>query len=131
VTFCVAGRKAAFRDPIRASIATEQLRYFREAGLYYLYSYAVMPDHVHAIIRLQKSGIHLSKVVGTLRASITLRLRQSMKNFAWQRGYHEQIINSKRECLASVDYVLANPARAGLVSPDQQYPYSGIVDRWR
>jgi len=131
VTFCVADRQAVFRDPTFASIATAQLRYFRDAGFYNLYGYAVMPDHVHAIMRSRKSGIHLSKVVGTLRASISLRIRQLMGHFAWQRGYHEQIINSERECLATVDYVLANPARAGLVPPGEQYPHSGVLDRWR
>ena len=131
VTFCVADRRAVFRDSTLASIAIQQLRYFRDAELYYLYGYAVMPDHVHMVMRLRKTGIHLSKVIGTLRASITLRLRHLIDDFEWQRGYHERIIHDAHESLAAVDYVLRNPSRAGLVAPDRQYPHAGIIDRWR
>jgi len=120
-----------FADSTLASIATRQLRYFRDAGLYYLYGYAVMPDHVHLVIRPRVTGIHLSKIVGTLRASITMKLRHHEGSFKWQRGYHEQIIHGVHECRATVDYVLANPSRAGLVAPNEQYPHSDIIDRWR
>src|SRR5215467_4380360 len=83
VTFCVADRRVIFCDSTLASIVTQRLRYFRDAGLYYLYGYAVMPDHVHLVIRLRKIGTHLSKVVGTLRASITLNLRSHIEDFEW------------------------------------------------
>ncbi|HET9343549.1 MAG TPA: transposase [Candidatus Eremiobacteraceae bacterium] len=131
ITFCVADRRAAFSESTIASIATEELRHFRDAGLYYLYGYAVMPDHIHAVMRLRKVGIHLSKVVRTLRAAITIRVRRLIDGFEWQRGYHERIIHGVRECRETVDYVLANPFRAGLVAAHEQYEYSGIVDRWR
>ena len=131
VTLCVAKRRAAFSNPCLASIATEQMRYFRETGLYYLYGYAVMPDHVHLVLRMRKVGVHLSKVVGTLRASITLRIRRLAIDFGWQRGYHERIIHNEEECRETIDYVLANPSRDGLVPPDRQYEYSGIIDCWR
>ena len=131
ITFCVANRRQVFSTARYASIATQQLRHFRDAGLYYLYGYAVMPDHVHAVVRLRRIGVHLSKVVGTLRASITMRLRDLRCGFKWQRGYHEQIIHGERECRETIDYVLANPARAGLAAPGKQYERSGIIDRWR
>ena len=130
ITFCVADRIPTFADSHIASIATKQLRYFRDTGLYYLYGYAVMPDHVHVVMRLHKIGVHLSKVVGTLRAAITIRVRKRIAGFEWQRGYHEQIIHGANECRETVDYVLANPFRAGLVAVEEQYEHSGIVDRW-
>ncbi|HEY7994452.1 MAG TPA: transposase [Candidatus Eremiobacteraceae bacterium] len=131
ITFCVADRRPVFSNSSIASIATTQLREFRNAGLYYLYGYAVMPDHVHLVIRLRKVGIHLSKVVGTLRSAITIRVRRQFDRFEWQRGYHERIIHGEKECRETIDYVLANPARADLVAADEQYEHSGIVDRWR
>ena len=130
ITFCVASRVPVFTNPSVASIATTQLRSFRDAGLYYLYGFAVMPDHIHAVIRLRKIGVHLSKVVGSLRAAITIRVRRHIDGFEWQRGYHEQIIHGVTECRQTVDYVLANPFRAGLVAADEQYEHSGIIDRW-
>ena len=131
VTFCVGHRRAVFSKPSTAMIATAQLRRFRDAGLYYLYGYAVMPDHIHVVMRPRKIGVHLSKVVGTLRAAITIRVRKRIAGFEWQRGYHERIIYGATECRETVDYVLENPFRAGLVAADEQYEYSGIVDRWR
>jgi putative transposase len=131
ITFCVADRRPVFSNSSIASIATKQLRHFRDAGLYYLYGYAVMPDHIHLVIRLRKVGVHLSKVVGTLRSAISIWVRKHIAGFEWQRGYHERIIHGEDECRETIDYVLANPARAGLVAAEQQYEHSGIVDRWR
>jgi len=131
ITFCVADRRPMFSNSSIASIATKQLRHFHDAGLYYLYGYAVMHDHIHLVMRMRKIGMHLSKVVGTLRSAIKISVRKHIDGFEWQRGYHEQIIHGENECRDTVDYVLANPARAGLVTPDEQYEHSGIVDRWR
>ena len=131
VTFCVADRRPIFSNSRIASIVTKQLRDCRDAGLYFLYGYAVMPDHVHVVMRLRKTGVHLSKVVGTLRSAITIQVRRHVGAFEWQRGYHERIIHGERDCRETIDYVLANPARAGLVAPDERYEHSGIVDRWR
>jgi REP element-mobilizing transposase RayT len=131
VTFCVARRRPVFANPRLAAIAVECARHFRHTGLYYLYAYAVMFDHVHLVLRAIKPRVHLSKIVAVLRSCITSKVRPTIADFAWQRGYYERIVRSADECRETVEYVLANPRRANLVQDREQYPFSGFVDRWR
>ena len=130
ITFCTAGRKRAFSDPVLASIACRRIRHFRDAGHYWLYAYTVMPDHVHAVIRARNTGLHLSRIVATLRSAISIDVRRYASDFSWQRGYHERILHEPDDVHAAVDYVLENPVRAALVSRGERYRFSGVVDMW-
>ena len=131
MTFCVARRRPVFANPRLASTAVECVRHFRQTGLYYLYAYAVMFDHVHMVMRVIKPRVHLSKVIAVVRSCITSKVRRTVADFAWQRGYYERIVRNADECRETVEYVLANPRRAHLVQDREQYPFSGIVDGWR
>src|SRR5215472_15497998 len=92
ITFCVARRRPVFAAPRMASIAVECVRHFRKTGLFYLYAYAVMHDHIHLVIRVIKPHGSLSKVVAVVRSCITSKVRTLLPGFAWQRGYYERII---------------------------------------
>jgi REP-associated tyrosine transposase len=131
LTFCVSRRKQAFSDPVLASIACKWIRHFRDTGYFWLYAYVVMFDHVHVVCRLQKRDMHLSRIVAMLRSAMLVELRRYTSGFSWQRGYHERIVREGDDITKLVDYVLANPARAGIVKNGQQYAFAGFVDRWR
>ena len=66
-----------------------------------------------------------------VNSAIMVEVRRYLRDFQWQRGYHELIAREGQDLEAMVDYVLQNPLRAGLVSAEVKYPYSGAVDRWR
>ena len=131
VTFCVARRARVFGDPILASIATRWIQHFRNAGFYWLYGYVVMHDHVHLVIRPQRAGTHLSRIIAMLKSAAMVEIRRYSSRFRWQRGYHERVVREGDDLEAMINYVLQNPARAGLIRPDQLYPFAGVFDSWR
>src|SRR5690348_973721 len=131
VTFCVARRSRAFEHPTLASIAARWIQHFRNSGFYWLYGFVVMPDHVHVVMRPQRAGTHLSTIVAMIKSASLVEIRRYSTGFRWQRGYHERIVREADDIEGMVDYVLQNPARAGLVRPDQLYPFAGVIDSWR
>ena len=131
VTFCVFERAPIFADARLAQIACKWIKHFSQGRWYWLYAFAVMPDHIHLVLRLSERGAHLSRVVAMIRSAIRCECRRLYRDFRWQRGYHDRIIRKSDDCQAMVAYVLANPSRLRLVHPDEQYPFSGIIDSWR
>ena len=131
VTFCVASRARVLRDPVLASITAQWIQHFRNSGFYWLYGYVVMHDHVHIVIRPQRVGTHLSAIVAMLKSATMVEIRRYLQRFRWQRGYHERVVREGDSLEAMIDYVLQNPARAGLIRPDQLYPFAGVIDSWR
>ena len=130
VTFCVARRREEFANPRNASLACACISQMRDEGHFWLYAYAVMPDHVHLVLRLRGDGLSLSRVVAKLRSAISRAIRSHRTDFAWQRGFYEWIVRTERDCHETIEYVLRNPIRAGLVHGDERYPYSGVIDSW-
>ena len=131
ITFCVDKRRRVFRDKRYASIACECIRQMRYEGHFWVYAYAVMPDHVHLVIRVRGQGLALSRIIAKLRSSISREVRRHTPDFAWQRGYYEWIVRAEHDCHETIQYVLQNPLRAGIVGPGERYRYSGILDSWR
>lgn len=125
VTFCCKDRQRVFEDGRKARLAEQAMMMQREDGLYWLYVYCVMPDHIHIYLRTR--GVrHLSRIVARLKFDI-MRL---VGRLQWQRGYFEKII---RGCVAPSEvarYILLNPVRAGLVTRAEDYPFMGVVDRY-
>ncbi len=96
----------------------------REAGLFWLYAFCIMPDHIHIYLRTRGTR-HLSRIVAGLKLSVT---RAIDRRLHWQRGYFEKIIRGSVAPGQVVRYILNNPVRAGLVTRAEDYPFMGIVD---
>ena len=128
---CVSDRRKVFSASDCASVARDQLLGFRNAGWYWLHAYAVMPDHIHVLLKLIGTNRPLGKVVAVLKSAILFRVRALGTDFVWQDGFHDYVLRDNEDGDEIVAYILANPSRAGLVGQDEQYPYCGIVDRYR
>ena len=98
----------------------------RAAGLYWLYAYCVMPDHIHLYARTRGTR-HLSRIIAGLKIDIS---RTVGGGFEWQRGYFERIIRGDIAPGKVVEYILLNPVRAGLVKRAEDYVFTAVVDRY-
>lgn len=98
----------------------------REAGLFWLYAYCIMPDHIHLYLRTR--GVrHLSRIIAGLKVDIVRAVGGELR---WQRGYFERIIRGSVAPEKVVQYILLNPVRAGLVARAEDYPFKGVADRY-
>ena len=87
-----------------------------------------MPDHVHLIMS-PSERCSIITFVGQFK---NLVLRASWKDGVvgsfWQQGFWDHFPRADEELRAAVEYVLANPVRAGLVEDGREYPYSGSIE---
>ena len=130
VTFCTLRRVPTFATPKLAEIARDVIIQYREKGYYYLPAYCVMPDHIHMLVIPLEPSRHLSRVIATLKNSITQGLRKNGVGVKWQWGYHDHVLRSAESTEGVANYIMMNPVRKGLIADFRDWPFSGIVDRW-
>lgn len=83
--------------------------------------FVVMPNHVHAIIRICERPdapgciptvrTALGVVIGGYKQSVTRYARRNSIEFAWQLRFHDHIIRNQQDGNHISDYILNNVAR--------------------
>jgi REP element-mobilizing transposase RayT len=72
-------------------------------------AYVVMPNHVHAVLRID--GPPLGLVVATFKAAVT---RVTGVKGMWQRGYHDHVVRDEDDLARIREYIASNPIRWAL-----------------
>ena len=82
-----------------------------------------MPNHVHVIFR-PLSGHELPKIVHSWKSftSKQINRRLDRQGSLWMDEYYDHLIRDEKDFKNQVDYVLANPEKAGL----QDWPWCGM-----
>ena len=131
VTICVQNRQKIFSDHKIAAIAQGELKTFRDKGWYWLYSFVVMPDHIHLLVRLRDESRTLGRIVATLKSAIQFRSRRVGVDLKWQYNFFDHVVRLDEPVDDIVGYILRNPERAGLVKQGEKYPFGAMVDPYR
>ena len=95
---------------------------FEELSLHYPYAtvvlYVVMPNHVHAILRIasdetmrRTQRAMLGIVVGGLKREVKLFAKRHCIQFGWHNRYHDHIIRGALDGNRIVDYIRTNVER--------------------
>ena len=77
----------------------------------------VMPNHVHAIVRIHPSEeapakrTALSVVIGGFKQAVTCFARKNNIRFGWQGRYHDHIIRGVEDRNRIAEYIGHNVAR--------------------
>lgn len=136
----------------RADVATiilEQVTFYRKKHHFYHCGYVIMPDHWHfvmivdekkisAVLRDMKSMI-ARKVIDLWKQSSEsqqllkrIRLPETGKRnhlySLWQAGNWKVLIEDEFNIEKRINYIHANPLRAGLVKRPEEWPWSSY--RW-
>ena len=110
-----AGRGACYmKDPRIAELIQKSLLHF-DGDRYELYAWAVMPNHVHAVVRpIGPHGIvdilHSWKSFTANEANRIL----GRKGKFWQEEYYDHLIRNESDFIREINYVTGNPEKAGL-----------------
>ena len=143
VTFCTYERVCYFGDLIdeemkysnQGSIAEafiNILSVFHKKVKVKVWKYAVMPDHIHALIELEneeadqsrldhltdteevqkpyKQKNSLSTIIGNYKAAITRCCHRQHLEIKWQNGFNDHIIRNHEEFVTYYNYIERNPA---------------------
>ena len=92
--------------------------------------YVVMPNHVHMILDVCKSGASdINVVMGQYKMTVTRKIRERKPEYpVWQRSFHDHVIRDQKRYEKVWLYIEANPMRW---EEDCFYMASEQTDRFR
>lgn len=98
---------------------------YRDRGVFQLYEFVVMPDHVHLILE-PAPNVSLEKAMQFIKGGFSHRYMKETRSRSeiWERGFTNHRIRDCEDFEKHREYVHMNPVRAGLARVPQDYPYS-------
>ncbi len=105
----------ALRDPHVAQIVADRLHHFDDLR-YDLWSYVIMPNHVHVLFTLCDGETLPDKLQGWKGVSSRLIHKTGLSALYpfWQPDYFDRLIRSPEHFSTVKAYIRENPAKAGL-----------------
>jgi REP element-mobilizing transposase RayT len=85
-----------------------------------------MPNHVHIVINVERSGTSLYKILQSLKAYTARECNKILNRTGsfWQHESYDHVIRNDKELNNIIWYVLNNPVKAGLVSDWQKWKWN-------
>lgn len=127
VTFTTVSRRRIFLD---FDLARTACRTFSPSAAFAaatLLCWVLMPDHFHALVRLD-GMVTLSRVVQRLKSMSARACHEIQPELAiWSRAFHDHALRRDDDMLHTARYIVANPVRAGLVGRAGEYPFWDAV----
>jgi len=123
----------------------------RESHRAMIFAYALMPNHIHAIIKTAKKG-DLSTIVKSWKALSAFLIvdycgknhpewleifRGSVREFKrspqmtyqiWQPRFDEFAIRTEKQFLTKINYIHGNPLKHRVAKSIDDYPFSSVHD---
>ena len=113
-----------FRDPTNARILLDALQFVRRERAYLL-GYAVLPDHLHAVV-VPKADHTVSQIMQTVKGytSRLINARCGQRGTLWQKSFYDRVIRDESHLIDALGYIHRNPVTAGLANMPEDYPFS-------
>ena len=88
----------------------------------------VLPEHLHAVIRMAEGSDDYSRLWQEIKKGFTRRLTPDATPAAspWQARFWEHTIRDAQDLQAHIDYVHINPVKHGLVHRAADWPHSSF-----
>jgi REP element-mobilizing transposase RayT len=86
---------------------------YEAKGDYSLESFAIMPNHIHVLLRQDSS---LSDITKSIKASSSFKINRHLNRSGalWSKYYFDTAIRDEKHFDVVCEYVLNNPIKAGL-----------------
>jgi REP element-mobilizing transposase RayT len=121
-------RLNVFADPINAQILVSALHFVRRDRAYLL-AYAIMPDHLHAVIAPRRP-YSLSSIMHSIKGYSARRINANLgrRGPLWQQSFYDRAIRDEDHLAEVIEYVHHNPVLADLVDHPEEYRFSSARD---
>jgi RecG-like helicase/REP element-mobilizing transposase RayT len=101
---------------------------------YELYTVCVMSDHVHLLLEpaIRETGekgeaifYSLTEILQTIKSFTAKEINrlEKTKGVVWESESFDRVIRSERDLREKFQYITRNPWNAGLLKPNEQYPW--------
>jgi len=118
LTLVTADRRSVFQVHNNANLLLALFEDDRTKSRYALHAFAIMPDHVHALIT-PAPEVSFEKAVQFIKGGFSFRLKSKMD--VWQKGHNEHRITDPADYAQHVTYIHENPTEARLPA---DYPFT-------
>lgn len=118
VTIATLNRESFFENPAFAREAIETLYRVQKLHPFLLYSFVIMPDHCHFLMRIDPPQ-KVSNIIGIYKSGMTFNTGIPQM---WQPRSHIRIIRDNPHRV--LHYIHMNPVQADLVELPEQYSWS-------
>jgi putative transposase len=121
-------KQTVFRERRDYTEYLSRLEFYKKKYAFKLYSFCLMPNHVHLIIEVDVNS-KLNKIMRGLNLSYTLYFNFKYKTVGhlWQDRFKSKIIEKDTYLLECINYIEANPLRANLTSNIEEYVWSSYA----
>ena len=115
ITICTHEKKCLFGQAEQHTLyGSYAVQGFRDLSFHYpnvvVDKFVVMPNHVHAILVIQKSTHNLARVIGSYKSFVTKKIHESQPNVkVWQASFHDHIIRNEKSYQMIWQYIDVNP----------------------
>jgi putative transposase len=119
-----------------ATLMVESLHY-RDDQVYTLHAFCIMPNHVHLVCTpLEKADGTCHSLTAILHSLKRYTAREANKVLGrqgtfWQQESYDHVVRDEGEFERIVGYVFNNPVKAGLVSTQEEWPWSYCRADWQ
>jgi putative transposase len=95
----------------------------------YIFTYCLMPDHLHYLISPREDGISVLRFTVQFKGKITnLSWKFGWKGKFWQPRYYDHIVRKEESISAIAQYIVNNPVRKELVEYAEEWLWSGTMN---
>jgi putative transposase len=114
-----------FQSESAAQLLLETVFRYRERGIFQLYEFVIMPDHVHLLLA-PTPNLALERAMQFIKGGYSHRFMKETgsRMEIWQRSFTNHRIRNGNDFEKHRHYIHLNPLRAGLVESPKDYPYS-------
>ncbi|MEW5843669.1 MAG: transposase [Bacteroidota bacterium] len=90
--------------------------------------YCIMPNHVHLVLELLEGNRGISKIMQSIKRVSARRSNEYLKREGkfWQDESFDRWVRNDKELFNTINYVLENPVRAGLVKIWEDWNYTYV-----
>ena len=125
LTCCIHARRRLLETPDLAEKLIGLFAEARDRGDILLHGYVVMPDHYHVVLTL-KEGLPVSHLIRRIHSAFARAAKRQLRTTdrVWQERFYDHVIRNHEDWLEQVEYMHANPVRAGIVDDPVLYRWS-------
>ena len=126
ITICAYTNLRPFTNPKLNQIIIDILQSEQARYPCAIYTYCLMPDHLHYLISPSRDGNSVIDFTNQFKGKSTnLSWKFGWHGKLWQPRFYDHIVRAEEDLRAIAEYILANPVRKGLVPSVDEWPWSG------
>ncbi len=94
-----------------------------------VFTYALMPDHLHYLVSPRQNGISVLTFTNQYKGKVTNQSwTRGWRGKLWQPRFYDHIIRTDESLIAIAGYILGNPVRKQLAEQVEDWPWSGQMN---